>query len=224
MSTDNTTPTMRGEDELFDGDIGTKSPDVRAVLTTLLADRVFHGARKPRLWQILVANETIIRSALHDLYLDLRVNYDHQVAFKQQIRPDHDHRVLLPSRTTSAEFAAGVVLLTEESRRAFFTGTYPVLVTRKAFNEAFELLWGSEVSNRVARSRNGNASIKALCEEGLLLGPKEGDQWEVSPAVEVLYGPTEVERIAAALSAADLEVDDEVAETATEDDLREDES
>lgn len=225
MNSDNSIPAGLHEDVLFDGDTGTQPPEVRDVLTTLLAERILHGDRKPRVWQALVTNEDVIRSVLHDLYLDLRINYDHQVAFKQQIRPDHEHRILLPARTTSVEFAAGILLLAEESRRAFFTGTYPVKVTRKAFNEAFEVLWGTEVTNKVARTRNGNASIKALCEEGLLIGPKDGEEWEVSPAVEVLYGPSEIDRLAANLSAADLEGgEDEAGDTPRDADLGEEES
>lgn len=204
------------ENALFDGDTGTRSAELRALLTTLLAERVFHGDAKPALWQVLVDHEDDVRSLLHDLYLDLVVSRDRRVAFKQQVRPDREHRVLLPARTTSVEFAAGVLLLVEEGRRATLADSVNRTVTRKAFNEAFELMWGTEVTNRVARSRNGNASIRALYEEGLLLGLKDGDEWQISPAIEVLYGPTEIAQLANSLTAADLELAAEEQDEATD--------
>lgn len=194
---------------LFDGDTGRRPPEVRAVITELLTERILHGARKPKSWQTLLDHEADIKSYLHDMYVDLTVNREREVAFKRQIRPDVEHRVLMRARTTTVEFAAGVLLLAEETRRAALRGDDKIVITRPAFTEAFETLWGTDVHNLVARNRNASAALASLCEEGLLIGAKDGDTWEVSPAVPVLYGPEEIQRILDVLTAPEPEDDED---------------
>lgn len=195
--------------QLFHNDRGRRSADVREVLTILMTDRVLDGRRKPKQWQVLMDYEGDVRSILHEFYLDLIVSPEHQVAFKRQIKPEHAHRVLLPNRASSVEFGVGVILLADRLHRASYVETSggKVHVTRTEFREAWELMWG-DITAKAIRLNDGDAAIKQLCQEDLLIGQADAEEWEISPAVAVLYDADEINRFTDGLITAGLEPDD----------------
>lgn len=71
--------------ELFTHDQGTLTLDQRRTLVRLLEQRYLTPRSHPTEWQILVRNEDLFRSRLHDMMLDLRVDSERGVAFKSQI-------------------------------------------------------------------------------------------------------------------------------------------
>ena len=69
---------------LYQGDSGELSLDARRVLVQLLAGPSLDGQRHSKLWQILFRVEADIRSRLSDLFLQLVLDRDLQVAFTRQ--------------------------------------------------------------------------------------------------------------------------------------------
>src|SRR5260221_5853478 len=69
---------------LFAGDSGELPLDTRRVLTQLLAGPSLDGRPHSKLWPALARDEVIVRRRLSELFLDLVIDQDHQVAFTRQ--------------------------------------------------------------------------------------------------------------------------------------------
>lgn len=71
--------------ELFPNDRGTLNLETRRALVLLLQGPSIDGSRQPKLWQVLRRDEALLRQHLHNLFLDLVVDYDQSVAFTRQV-------------------------------------------------------------------------------------------------------------------------------------------
>src|SRR5882724_3534461 len=69
---------------LFAGDSGELPLDTRRVLVQLLAGPSLDGRRHSKLWPALARDEAVIRRRLSELFLDLVIDQDLQVAFTRQ--------------------------------------------------------------------------------------------------------------------------------------------
>lgn len=69
---------------LFPGDTGMLSFETRRVLVQLLAGPSLDARRHSKLWPVLLQNEEIVRSRLSDVFLDLVIDQNQQVAFTRQ--------------------------------------------------------------------------------------------------------------------------------------------
>ena len=72
--------------ELFAGDSGTLDADVRTVLVRLLQRRFLLADRNRVQWRVLLENQQVIESRLHDLFVHLVVDHERGVAYKRQVR------------------------------------------------------------------------------------------------------------------------------------------
>lgn len=84
---------------LWPGDTGVLREASRRALLDLIRGPYLSGIRNRALWSALLADEAMIRSRLHELFLDLVVDRDHEVAFVRRVTaPDRD----IPSAVRSA--------------------------------------------------------------------------------------------------------------------------
>ena len=75
---------QESDQALYQGDSGEMSLDARRVLVQLLAGPSLDGQRHSKLWPILIRDEAAIRSRLSELFLQLVIDRDLQVAFTRQ--------------------------------------------------------------------------------------------------------------------------------------------
>lgn len=113
MPADGQTPFPAEEEAaegLYLGDKGELPLETRRVLVQLLSGPSLDGRRHSRLWPVLVRDEALIRSRLADLFLDLVIDLDQQVAFTRQADVgDLQAPILL--RRSPLTFIDSVVLL-----------------------------------------------------------------------------------------------------------------
>ncbi|WP_228756104.1 DUF4194 domain-containing protein [Pseudomonas aeruginosa] len=83
---------------LFLGDSGELALDTRRALVQLLAGPSLDGRRHPKLWPILVRDEAVIRRRLAELFLELVIDRDIQVADSTTL--GHPARAHLDTRST----------------------------------------------------------------------------------------------------------------------------
>lgn len=103
-------PTRVGAEPLFTDDAGALPLDARRVLIHLLAGPFLDGKRHAKLWRLLLVHETMMRSRLGELFLELVVDHDQQVAFTRQVAMEEiDAPSLL--RKTSLTFIDSVLML-----------------------------------------------------------------------------------------------------------------
>lgn len=84
----------------FPGDSGKLPLDTRRVMVQLLNGPLIDGRRHAKSWEVLLRDETALRSALHDIFLELVVDRDQQVAFLRQVSSmEFDVPILLRRNT-----------------------------------------------------------------------------------------------------------------------------
>lgn len=183
--------------ELFAGDRGTLNVETRRALIQLLQGPSVDGRRQPRLWQVLLRDEALLRQNLHNLFLELVVDYDQSVAFTRQVIAESiDAPVLLRRASLTFLESALVVFLRQRLTQANAQGERAVL----AKSEMFEHLMVYERDRNVDHARferqmeNAVEKAKKL---NLLHKVRGGeDRYEVSPTLKLLFPAEDIAALA----------------------------
>lgn len=183
---------------LFDGDQGQLPADTRRVLVQLLSGPSVDGRRHAKLWTVLTRDESTLRSRLHELFLELVVDRDQQVAFTRQALPeDVDASILL--RRKPLNFLDSVLLLYLRQRltQAAAQGERAVLSAQ----EMREHLKAFERSSNVDRARFEKHVENAIekAKSSNLLAKMKGDEerFEISPTLKLLFSAEDIEALTA---------------------------
>lgn len=189
--------------QTFDGDCGVLPPDTRRVLVQLLAGPLVDGRRHSKAWEVVLRDESVLRSRLHELYLELVLDRDQQVAFLRQVsREDVDIPILLRRNTLSFIETALLLFLRLRLTQAEAQGERAALDLR----EMLEYLKTFERSDNVDQSRFSkqcDAAVEKSKKLGLVRKLANTDErFEVSPALKLLFPAEEIEQLTKAYLAA----------------------
>ncbi|MDN4161780.1 DUF4194 domain-containing protein [Nocardioides abyssi] len=173
---------------LWEGDEGGLEQAQRQALVTLLKQRFVSARTHPRDWQVLVEHERVLRSRLNDLFLDLAIDRDREVAWKRQASPETGGRfpTLLYDAAWSREETIVLVHLRNRLRAGAAAGEARVFVDREDLLEhvaGFRPPHATDESGDEKRARN---AVAGLVKAGLLIAGEHEDRFEVSEAVEPL--------------------------------------
>ncbi|GGD30769.1 DUF4194 domain-containing protein [Nocardioides daphniae] len=173
---------------LFEGDEGTLEFTRRRTLVTLLKSRFISARTHPREWEVLVEDEQLLRSRLNDLFLDLLVDREREVAWKRQASSETGGRfpTLLHDVPWSREETLVLVHLRDRLRAGYASGEARVFIDREDIVEhvaSFRPLHATDESGDEKRARN---AVLSIVKSGLLIGAAGDDRYEISEAVEPL--------------------------------------
>ena len=191
---------------LFAGDCGQLPLDARRVLVQLLLGPSLDARRQTRLWPALLRDEAVVRSRLHDLFLDLVIDHEQQVAFTRQVvSAQLDVPILLRKASLTFIESALLLFLRQRLTQADAQGERAVV----ALHEMTEHLSVYERERNPDRARferqTANAVEKAK-KLSLLQRIRGGEErYEVSPTLKLLFAAEEIQqltRLYAALAAA----------------------
>ena len=96
--------------QLWPGDPGALEADVRSTLVALIKGPYLSQASTPNLWSSLLANLAVVRSRLADLYLELALDTEREIAFARNVRLE-EGRVPQMMRKLPLSFIDTAVLL-----------------------------------------------------------------------------------------------------------------
>jgi len=180
-----------------DGDAPGLSNDARRALVVLLMARFVSRAQNRPAWDLLLAYEQEIRERLADLFLELVIDRDLEVAFKRQ-GPDEDApKVLRREKPLPRDASFLLVFLRQEC--AYAAGDGPVVVNRSQIEEFLRAYREEGDGDRAKFERRVNAAIRVLTELKLLSADRDADYlFVVSPVVVPLIGVDELTRLEAA--------------------------
>lgn len=178
---------------LFSGDTGQLPLDTRRVLAQLLAGPSMDGRRHSKLWPALLRDEGLIRSRLCELFLDLAIDRDAQVAFTQRADVgDLDAPVLL--RIAQLTFLDSVLLLYLRQRL-----TESDAQGERAVVSVEDMAVNLSVYERAANTdhagfnRRVQASIEKLKKHSILQKIRSAeDRFEVSPTLKLLFSAEQI--------------------------------
>jgi len=173
---------------LFEGDEGGLEYAQRQALVALLKQRFISARTHPRDWQVLVDDERLFRSRLNDLFLDLQIDRDREVAWKRQAVAEGGGRfpTLLHDTAWSREETLVLVHLRDRLRAGHAGGDARVYVDRDDILDyvaSYRPAHATDESGDEKRARN---AVTAVAKAGLLIATASEERFEISEAVEPL--------------------------------------
>jgi hypothetical protein len=166
--------------ELFAGDSGTLDAEVRRVLVRLLQRRFLLAEKNRQQWRVLLDNQQVIESRLHDLFVHLVVDHQRGIAYKRQVRSaELDVPVLLRDDAYSRAETLVLVHLRTVFQRGHGAGETSVRVDVEEIEQTALTYFDPDDTNVAARQREVRAAVARLAEES------EG-RYRVTPLVEIV--------------------------------------
>jgi hypothetical protein len=172
----------------FAGDTGQLPLETRRALVQLLLGPSLDATRQRRLWPVLLRDEVVLRSRLHDLFLELVIDAEQQVAFTRQVvAEDIDAPVLLRRAHLTFLETALVLYLRQRLTQSDAAG-------ERAVVSAEEMQTHLAVFERVANpdqarfGRQVGGAIEKVKKLNLVrLLPGGQQRFEVSPTLKLLF-------------------------------------
>jgi hypothetical protein len=197
------TPDLTAAGEAFDarprlwpGDTGTLVDGSRRALLSLVRGPYLSRDREPQNWAALLADETEIRSRLNDLFLDLVLDTDAEVAFVRSVAGEgNDAPVAVRSR--SLTYLDTVMLLALRQRLIHDDGHGRVIVGQ---DELYEELQVFRTPDRDEADfvKRLNSSWGTMVTSLRVLHTVEEGRAEISPVVRLLIDADRVRELRAA--------------------------
>lgn len=183
-------------DTLFLGDSGELALHTRRVLVQLLAGPSLDGRRHSKLWPVLVRDEAVIRRRLAELFLELVIDREVQVAFTRQADTG-DLEVPLLLRRAQLTFIDSILLLHLRQRltQADSHGDRAVVSTDEIM-EFLTLYERASNTDRAGFVKRVNASIEKIKKHSILLKIRASeDRFEISPTLKLLFSAEEIQAL-----------------------------
>lgn len=187
---------QESDQALYQGDSGELSLDARRVLVQLLAGPALDGQRHSKLWPILIRDEVAIRSRLSELFLQLVIDRDLQVAFTRQAETG-DLEVPRLLRRASLTFLDSILLLHLRQRltQAEAHGDRAVIST----DEIVEFIGVYEQAGNTDRAlfeKRIHASIEKIKKHSILRKIRSSeDRYEISPTLKLLFSAEAIQAL-----------------------------
>lgn len=182
--------------KLFAGDSGELEQETRRVLVQLLAGPSLDGRRHPKLWPVLVRDEALIRRRLSELFLDLAMDADLQVAFTRQADAgDLETPVLL--RRAQLTFLDSIMLLHLRQRltQADAQGERAVISVDEIV-EHMSVYERSTNTDRAGFNKRIQASIEKIKTHSILQKIRSSeDRFEISPTLKLLFSAEAIQAL-----------------------------
>lgn len=176
---------------LWFADTGTLGERTRRVLLELLKGPYVSGAQSPQLWSALVADEGIVRSRLHDLFLELVIDKIDEFAFTRKVVTEE---VDVPAavRSERLTFLDTAMLLVLRQLLLAAPGERRVIIDR---DEVYERLAIYRTGDESTFQRNLNGAWNRMSNRLRVLHKAGEDRFEISPMVKFLIDEDQVREL-----------------------------
>ena len=184
---------------LFNGDTGQLDEDVRSLLVTLLRRRYISAEANPREWRLLAENEPALRTRMHDVFLDLVVNREYEVAFKQQVQREGGEKLptLLYDKAYSREETVALVLVRRELRARQQAGQDSAFIDRADLLDEIARHRPESATDRARDTRAANNAVENLVTMDLLIKTEQPDRFRIPSVLEVLLSVDKLDELLA---------------------------
>ena len=194
-------------DGCFAGDRGVLDPAVRRVLVRLLQRRFLSAEKHPADWTVLLDNQQVIESRLHDLFVRLVVDADRGLAYKQQVRADEtdetavsDIPVLLRDEAYTRAETLVLVCLRSVWQRESTAGEPSARVDVEEVEQTVLTYFTESDGDIARRQKSVRRALERLRHEGIVEEETEG-RYLISPLIEIVLSAQKLRELADWLSA-----------------------
>ncbi|MDH6236810.1 DUF4194 domain-containing protein [Cryobacterium sp. CG_9.6] len=173
---------------LFEGDEGGLTIQQRKTLVLLMKHRYISAALQPVEWRTLLASQTLLKSRLNDVFLDLHIDLHYEVAFKRQAVSEGGDRfpTLLHDVAYSREETVLLVLLRQRFRSERANGQDLVIVDRDNLVQNVARFRPENATDLSGDARKATAAVDSLAKARVLLKTSDPDRFRISAVIEVL--------------------------------------
>lgn len=178
---------------LFMGDSGELALDTRRALVQLLAGPSLDGRRHPKLWPILVRDEALIRRRLAEIFLELVIDRDMQIAFTRQADTGELEVPRLLRRAQLTFIDSILLLYLRQSLTQADSQSERAVVSTEEITEYLTLYERTSNTDRAGFKKRINASIDKLKKHSILQKIRSSDdRFEISPTLKLLFSAEEI--------------------------------
>ena len=194
-TTTETGPESRPDNSaLWDGDTGSLRDASRRALVQLLRGPFLSAERHAHLWAALLNDETEIRSRLADVYLELVVDTDSQLAFARNVQvPDVDAPKVMRSHPLT--FMDTALLLHLRQQLLHSDGRERVIVGKDEVADQLQVYRDATDSDPAGFVKRINSSWQKMVTYGILAATSTENRFEVSPVLRLIFGAEEIAAI-----------------------------
>lgn len=186
----------RKEGATFLGDTGSLPIDTRRVLVQLLLGPSVDARRQTKLWPVLLRDETVIRSRMHELFLEVVIDHEQQVAFTRQVTSEElEVPILLRKASLTFLETALLLFLRQRLTQADAQGERAVV----SLSDMQERLGVFERDNNPDHAKFGRQVVNAVDKAkklSLLQRIRSSDErYEVAPTLKLLFSAEEIQQL-----------------------------
>jgi hypothetical protein len=183
---------------LFNGDSGELPLDTRRALVQLLSGPSLDGRRHAKLWPVLLRDEQVVRQRLAELFLELVIDRDMQVAFTRQADTgDLEAPVLLRRAQLTFIDSVLVLYLRQRLTQADAHGERAVVSTEEML-ENLTLYERAASTDRAGFAKRVHASVEKIKKHNILQKIRASDdRYEISPTLKLLFSAEEIQTLTA---------------------------
>jgi hypothetical protein len=164
----------------------------------LLSGPSLEGRRHPKLWPVLLRDEAVLQRRLHDLFLDLVIDRDMQVAFTRQADAGDLEVPILLRRAQLTFIDSVLVLFLRQRLTQAETHGDRAVVARDEMVENLVLYERAASTDRAGFTKRIAASIEKMKKHNILQKIRSSeDRFEISPTLKLLFTAEEIVALAA---------------------------
>ncbi len=181
---------------LYSGDLGQLPLLTRRALVQLLSGPALDGYHHSRLWPILLRDETVIRRHLAELFLELVIDVDLQVAFiRQADTGELEAPTLL--RRVALTFIDSVLLLHLRQRLTQADAqNQRAGISIQEIIEYLSLYQHAESTDKAGFIKRIYASVEKIKKYSILRKMRGNqDRFEISPTLKLLFSAEEIQSL-----------------------------
>lgn len=206
MSTDSPLPQ---EDDTLEGTSvlrGSLVDASRRVLVSLLQGPYLDGRRDHGRYAQLLRDRSAIEARLADLFLELVVDDDAQVAFVRQSEDDPDAPKLLRRLTGMNRLDSVLMLVLRQMLLTQSSRGQRAVISEREIEQALAAYRRTASTDEAGFTKEVRASIAKLQRAGLL--NEQGDSYEVSPVLRLMIDPDTAREFIRLYREAGVELDE----------------
>jgi hypothetical protein len=183
---------------LYPGDTGMLPEPARRVLVQLLSGPSLEGRRHPRLWPALLQYQDLVRSRLGDLFLELVIDPDRQVAFTRQADTGELEAPILLRRSPLTFLDSVLLLYLRGLLVEADTRGESAVVAMDDMVEQLRLYEPGVSTDRVGFEKRIKSSIEKAKKNSLINAIRgSADRFEISASLKLMFGAEEVTELSA---------------------------
>jgi hypothetical protein len=183
-------------DKLFEGDCSTLPLDTRRALMQLLSGPFISASKHSKIWAAMLRDEPILRSRLSELFLDIVVDREQQVAFIRQAQVNGIEVPTLLRRSQLTFIDSALILDLRKKLAHADARNERAVVSEQELVDALLVFERVASTDRAGFQKRVSASIVKMKKNNILhLIRNTKDRFEISPTLKLLFSAAEIKAL-----------------------------